>query len=407
MKNLFKFNDKLLLACIIVSSVSLCLILNCLIPAHKDLDCFIRWGNEILDMGPGKFYDYGYSFPTDYPPLYLLITGFIALICRKCSLTGRAEIFLYRLPSIIFFAMSILLVYKIINLLKVDKKYLLMAVLLFAFSGAIIGDILWGQIDVITLFFVMLAIYLFIKNKIFLTFVTCCLGLLTKAQFLFVLPIIAFALLLKMIKNKELFKIILYSAISLFIFWLGFLPFTYMHLSKFVGITYILQILSKQVGHFNNFCANALNLWFIMALNFRTYPVWYKYINYMLIFFLVVFVCVLYYKKQTNENLIILTSFLFTAIFMLSTNMHERYMIPVLASTIITAFIINNAKMHFINITFYIAQFINLVFSWVGGYYMPWIILPIVITGLSVIALVLFAIEIIRYSQQDHKKELT
>lgn len=146
------------------------------------------------------------------------------------------------------------------------------------------------------------------------------------------------------------------------------------------------------------FCANAFNLYRALNLNFVTYPDFYKYINYTILIAIYVFAAVSYIKRPTNENLIVLTGFVFAAIFMLSTNMHERYMLAAISPMLISTCILKSKKMLFVNYAFYIAQFVNTLFSWISAQWGLTAIVSITFSIVEIIALILFIVEIVKYS---------
>lgn len=370
--------------------------LSLIVPHHDDCYYFWRWGSDLLDFGATKFYSHSYGAANEYPPLTILICGLFSWFARIVHANEYFTYIIVRLPQVFFVLASIYAFFKLASNYTSFKNSLILTAI-FAFAPAIMITILWGQADCFTLFFVLAALLCFVKNKQFLTISMCALGMLVKLQFVFVLPLFALALLVRAIKEKSVGKLVGYFFANLAIYLLIYLPFS---IEQYQAHNYffIITNLFEQVGHYQMFCANAFNLYRALNLNFVAYPDFYTYINYTILIAIYVFVIVSYIKRPTNENLIVLTGFVFAAIFMLSTNMHERYMLAAISPMLISTCILKSKKMLFVNYTFYIVQFVNALFSWISTQWLLTTIVSITFSTVEIIAFILFVVEIVKYS---------
>ena len=371
----------------------------CLPAFHHDLDCFKTWGSNILDMGTGNFYEYGYDRPTDYPPIYMLICALMAAICRALNANAFWQDFLFRLPTVFIFVANIYLFYQIARHFKMSSKKSSILTLVFAIAPAIMIDIKWGQVDCFTMFFVMISTLMFLKQKYFASMICCTLGLLTKIQFIFILPVLGVAILYRYIKEKKIGRFFLNLLICLLIYFIVYLPFIYKQLGQ-GDIFYIFRVLIDQITHYQTYATNAFNLYTGLGLNGDIYPNWYYIINFIIIFVFVALSVFLVIKNPSDKNVVLLSSYLVTAIFMMSTSMHERYMLAVIGIMLIISHVINSKKLLIINYFFYFVQFINTYFAWYlyigNGFNHNWV--AILLSLLSVVMFALFTYEVIRYT---------
>ncbi len=381
----------------------------CLPAFHHDLDCFKTWGGNILDMGTGNFYEYGYDRPTDYPPIYMLVCALMAAICREVNANTFWQDFLFRLPTVFIFVVNIYLFYQIARHFKISSKKTLILTLILAIAPAIMIDIKWGQVDCFTMFFVMISTLMFLEQKYFASMICCTLGLLTKIQFIFILPVLGVAILYRYIKEKKIGRFFLNLLICLLIYFIVYLPFIYKQLGQ-GDIFYIFRVLIDQITHYQTYATNAFNLYTGLGLNGDIYPNWYYIINFGIIFIFVALSVVLVIKNPSDKNVVLTSAYLVTAIFMMSTSMHERYMLPVIGIMLIISHVINSKKLLIINYFFYIVQFINTYFAWYlyigNGFHHNWI--AILLSLLSVAIFALFTYEVVRYtfSKNDTKKDM-
>lgn len=351
--------------CLIIAIVSLvlCLILNIFCPSHFDINAFQNWGYDLLKYGPYQFYSHASGNPTDYPPVYLLLCGLMAVLCNLFHANFIWQRFFFRLPSVLIFFVSVFVFNKLIRHFVKSEKLISVLTFFFAFAPASIANVIWGQCDCFTMFYILLACLMFVNKKYLLTLLVCTVGLLTKTQFLFVIPVFGFAVLWRLIREKKLMLLIRDVAICFIVYFIIFLPFLMEKMVQGQPL-YLFQILFEQVGHFNTFSSNALNLYTGLNLNFVAYPNWYSYVNFAILIAIVVVSCFIIIKNDSDLNVVLLSSFILTAIFMLSTNMHERYMLGALGTMMIAAYGFNRNLLKVSNWMFYILQFINDGLSW-------------------------------------------
>jgi|GEM_PF-3669182 len=397
-----KTNYNLIIA---ILSLVLCLILNTFCPANPDLKVFQNWGFDMLKYGPYQFYSHAAGDATDYPPIYLLICGLMAALSNLFHADFGEQRFLFRLPSALILFVSIFVFNKLLKKFIKSEKTILILTFFYAFSPALIADVVWGQCDCFTSFYILLACLLFVNKKYFFTLLICTIGLLTKTQFLFVIPVFGFAVLWRSIKEKRLPLLFRDIVVCLLVYLGVFLPFI---LEKMINgqLLFLFQILFEQVRHFNRFSYNAFNLYTGLNLNFVIYPTWYFYVNVVIILSIVTLCCISIMKNDSDINIVLLSAFILTAIFMLLTNMHERYMLGALGSMMIAAYVLKNKLLLTSNWIFYVVQFLNIVFcgfSNGNGFDYNWV--AIIFSLISMVAFVMMLVAVIKQtSSQENQK---
>jgi len=136
----------------------------------------------------GKFLEQNGGFKgiatldSDYSAAYLYILAFLTYL--PASLLAKIKV-----VSFIFeYATAIIVMLIIRNIFKLNKKsylpYLGYGLVLFA-PTLILNGAVWGQCDIIHTFFIVLSLYLLIKNKYTLSFISFGFALAFKLQAIF------------------------------------------------------------------------------------------------------------------------------------------------------------------------------------------------------------------------------
>lgn len=397
-----KRKSMLILCGIAAGAFIITCILNIFIPPHSDIRYFKIWGNQILTSGTSSFYEKGFGSAAEYPPVYLIISACISWVCRITHANQTAENFFFRLPSALILIGSVFSFYHLARSFFLEKKSLILTAV-FAFAPAIIIDIVWGQADCFIMFYILSALAAFVKKKYFLTMLVCVLGVLTKLQFLFFIPLTGVAIFHRMYKEKKLKKLIGYISACLAAWIILYLPFTFKQI--FQGrFFYMFELIFSVFGHLGNFANNAFNIYTAIGLNFVNTQNFGGPIFAGIMLIVILCPVMLFIKKPTDVNLILLTAFTFTAAFMLMTGMHERYMLPVFGAMLIAAHIIKNKNLLIVNYFFYVMQFLNSLYAWAffriteGKFLLSRPVDAIVFSMLSVIIFGLFIYEVIKYA---------
>ena len=177
---LFKNNRKLI--ALILCGFAFRFILSFFGTVQLDQSSFIAWGNSLVNEGYKSFYN---SW-SDYLPGYLYFLWALAKFAPSVIIP---ESVLYKLPAIISDLATGILIYKILLKSK-GEKWGIVGAALYVFNPAIFANsALWGQVDSLTSFFSLFAIYLFPINY-WLSAISLSIGTLIKPQAAFIFPVI-------------------------------------------------------------------------------------------------------------------------------------------------------------------------------------------------------------------------
>ena len=381
-----------------------------------DTGCFCGWSNS---AGENLFDFYTKSW-SDYPPLYIAILSF----CGKLtSIFGIPQLIAIRIPSLLAEIGISLLIYRIStkNFTKTAGLFLAIA---FALNPLVLFDnAIWGQMDVVLAFFIVLAIYLLQKNKFVFASILFASAILIKPQAIFFLPLLIFAL----IKNKKILPFI-YSGLTgiatVFLIVLPFNKFQFQILTKgtespIVKFEYatskIIEIVNGALPFLKSFTAvafnlpvfrefiwlgdlflrtasgypyissNAANTYFLFNKNttedslyaIKALGINFSTLGLIFVGLIIIFGGIVYLRGKHNSIPWFTGVFLNVGIFMLATRMHERYMFTVVA-LIIIAYIYSKdlftpvllllfTLTNYINIDYVFTKFVMINYPWING----------------------------------------
>lgn len=342
----------------IVIFLSLCLLFVIYfwlsIPYYSgDVKNHLAWAKSLINLGPMGFFERDFKpfiYP-NYPPLAMWLFS-ISLFTYQHIVKWawdlnfaisffpsnllyflgweNLEIAFLKLPAILsVFGLSILLP----ALLNLEKKISLEEKLLVGGSfllnpAAFYLSGLWGQIDFLPIFFLILAIYGVYRKNIWLTPIGLSLGLLSKPTVLIFAPIILILLGKKF--NLKAFLIVV--CLTILIFYLFFVPFHRFSLNwPFQLYLDNLNIVARTTEE------NALNFWGLL-FNFQrvedsnkflilTYQQW----GYLLLALVMAVPLIKFIKSKLEITQTMSILYILSLIsFLLLTRMHERYLAPAL-----------------------------------------------------------------------------
>jgi len=154
-----------------------------------DMSTFQSWANNLASDGPWNFYNET-SF-TDYAPGYMYVLWFIGEANQILSFTPDQYEYILKLPSIVADIASAYLIYLMLARQKPGVRLGATALYVFFPAALWIGPI-WGQVDSILAFFLLLSVYYIGRDKPVHGAVAFTIGFLMKPQAIAALPFLAF-----------------------------------------------------------------------------------------------------------------------------------------------------------------------------------------------------------------------
>lgn len=310
-------------------------------PFPIDMQDWIAWGERLLAVGPARFYDPNVF--ADYAPGYLYVTWLTAAI--KNGLlpeAGRGTYYaLYRLPPIMFDLATGWLIYKIVQPFFARRSVPTLAAACHVFNPAImINSAVWGQIDGVFTFFILLSLALLLRGRAEWAVVSYVIAFMIKPQSISLAPLIGIVLLLRFPPRRWLTS----GAVGISLGFSLLLPF--FGLRSFLGLIEVLQGSVETYPYTSLF---TYNIWGIYGmwrddreLGFFGLPL--RSLGTLLYGVGLVYGIPVFVQQFRRSNTDTPTIFLFATYFtllpvMVLTRMHERYLYPALPLLLIFAFV--------------------------------------------------------------------
>jgi dolichyl-phosphate-mannose-protein mannosyltransferase len=290
--------------------------------ATNDFACFYGWFNTAAQYGPRVFYNMAWC---DYAPFNVYIFWAFGSVAKAFSLfeTPYMRHFIKVLPTI-FDVATAFLIFAFVRK-RFNFKTSLVTAAFYAFNPAVIFDsAVWGQVDAIYTFILLLSLMLLFKSKPKLSAVAFAIGLLTKPQSIALAPLLIFLILRKYGWRRLLMSLLTATATIFAVI----LPFEWSN-----PITFLWNIYFGAYSGYGETSVNAFNVW---ALGGLRQPDTQLFFTVGWIMFGVATAFILYdlhNRLDTSDELPILFAafMLFFSFFMLPTRMHERYLFPALS----------------------------------------------------------------------------
>lgn len=284
-----------------------------------DVGTFQAWSQQLAANGPWDFYDT--DFFTDYAPGYLYVLWFIGEINEQLTFTSGQYEYILKLPSIVADVASVYLIYRFLEDQRMEVR--IASALGYAlFPAALFVGAVWGQVDSLLAFFLLLTAYFIGRDRPVAAGVAYVVGFLIKPQAIGALPFLAFWVL-KNYPPLVWAKVIGVSALVVLVLITPF--FTSKPWELYDQLRY-----STDVYPYASF--HAYNFWGTFAylkpdnveyLGF-SYQVW----GIALFVITTLFIIYSLRNEEGPGALALGTALCVVAFFMFVTRMHERYLFP-------------------------------------------------------------------------------
>ena len=339
-----------------------------------DMNTYSAWMQRAA-QGLNGFYQEGYF--CDYPPLYIMMTGFFGWLCKLFGGGDYLTKLFVKMPGILAEGLIIYEMLKVYSKHYPKSKHASFAVTLALLPSFLVTGTYWGQTDSIFCYLMLLTLRFVMEDKLTLSALFFTLSALTKPQSFLFAPLFAVLFaksdsLVLIPKWKEKFHRVpkvLWNLIVTFIFALALMSISMIPFRG--GVPDLLFLISKYTETFSSYpyaSLNTFNLFGLLGGNmvdinkpflFLTYAKW----GIILMAACVVFALVLVWKNKDKKNLFLIFGTYLFAIVMLGSKMHERYwyFVPVL---LFLSFIVTGKKKYFGIASFLsISYFMNLMFA--------------------------------------------
>ncbi|SRR6266487_176749 len=311
-----------------------------LLPVAGSADLFLlrAFAERLADVGPHDYYLANYQH---YLPGYLYILwgiGELFQLTPVRTASDTTHIIILKLPANVFDSATAILVFEILR--KRSSGYLApLAAGLYLFNPAIFyNSAIWGQFDAVPTFFMLLAFYLFTKEKYEFSAAAMAISLLVKTQTVCLLPIYSLAFILRAPPKRVLISAALALAL------LALVPLPFFWTDPLLGLPSLVQ---HQQDYYSFDSVNAFNLWWILAgleVDSASYlglshQTWGR------VLWLIAQVAIGFWlvrRQRDDWSVYWAASLSLFAFFILPTRIHERYLFPFFSFFLISASVSRN-----------------------------------------------------------------
>lgn len=336
-----------------------------------DLGTNQGWGKSVVFNGVGTAYEkqVDNTMIPNYPPLSVEVFGGAAWFYKLLSPEFTSGTTLYRivikLPFIFADLGMALALFFVVKKLRSERAGLLAALLFVLHPVAWFDSAVWGQSDILFSLLSFLAVVLLAKERFWIGGALVALALLTKVQAVIFLPIIGLLLLQK---PWQLWKSLLGGLIATAVVTLPF--------ALRGTLTSILDPYLSAAGFYPDLTFNAYNFWWSMfpdgAGGHKDHDVIVGFLTYRhagLVVVSILYAVILWRlwrtlrtRKQVTlriEAVLTASALCVFAFYLFSTEMHERYLFPLMVFGLPLAFLRRENMMPYVVAS--LCMFVNLL----------------------------------------------
>ena len=296
-----------------------------------DIGCFSSWADRMAQIGPSGFYSKDYF--SDYPPLYLYVLYVIGFLKESFSLLplSPTHLFLLKAPAI-FADLGIgYLIYRSCNKLVGIRSSICLTSIYLLQPVVILNSCLWGQIDSVFTFFLLLVCLFLEKQNLLPAMLLFGFGILLKPQMLIFTPILIVGTIQYVYRGsfsmRMLMKASSYALLTIVLMILTAAPF---------GMENVISQYVDTVTSYPYASVNAYNFWAGMGLNWASQTTIFMGMTAKawgtIFIVLAAGISILLGLKLGNlhQKHAVIGAFLIITVFTYSVRMHDRYLYPAL-----------------------------------------------------------------------------
>lgn len=388
-----------------------------------DMNFWTTWTHKLLNSGFANFYvvEKG-GLQTDYLPGYMYILWFAGNIQALLANWGItvSDHFIFKIPAILADLGSTVVIYQIVKK-YFNGKTAVKAAALYAFNPAIFANsAMWGQVDGFQAFFLLLVLWLFIENNLFLASAFFAYAVLIKPTSIFLLPIVLFIAYQQFPKiniRLDKFNIVNYieklwvlsefkrALLGLCVFFLIIFALTMPFSGAKAPWNFIVERFASSIDQYKYASLNAFDYWALagkmwqddsitqMGITLKQWGlIMFGGVSLITLFFLHKY----RHTSKNRVNIILASAIIFAGAFDLLTRAHERHLLIALPFLAILAVV--NRKFLIAYIITSAVYFANLYFAYVWLTTGVWMVFDQytinLLSALNIVVLIFLMLEI-------------
>jgi dolichyl-phosphate-mannose-protein mannosyltransferase len=326
-----------------------------------DVNTFFAWADQAATYGLSSLYGNS-KFFIDYPPGYLYVLYVIGIIHKALDLHwgSSASLIVLKLPAMLADLVLAYIFYRMAWGKRTNSQgQALGAAALFMLDPATwVNSAIWGQVDAFFMLFILTTFLLQQKGHLAKASIILALAILLKPQALLFGPFILIDVL-----RRRSWKLLGQCLVS------GVLTIIIMTLPFGMGKGYgwLFELYIKTLSSYPYASLNAFNLLSLLGGNFiensqKVLGVSYQNMGLILMIASLLYVCYLYIRSKAQPGALFYIAFLFiTAVFVLTTKMHERYLYYGLPLALASYISLKDRRILGLFIGFSVTNFVNVV----------------------------------------------
>jgi len=346
-------DEKILMFTLLAVGLFLRIAASTLMDGHNDINLFKNWASTAANSLSQV---YSSAKSADYPPLYIYVLALIGKIA-KIPAFNSYYVLMLKLPAIIADIITSYFIYRL------GKKHFSGVVSIFLaafyiFNPAIfIDSTFWGQVDSFFTLFIVIAVFLLSEKKIAASSAVFAAAVLMKPQGIIFLPILFFEL----VRERNLKNFIYAIGSAMVTALIIIIPFSLNGQSPL----WIFNLYSKTISEYPYASVNGFNFFSLIGANYKNNTdnlFVFNYHTWGMIFIVVTtLISWFVYIKNNNRNFVSAIALLQIAgVFTFSVGMHERYLFPAVALSILAFIYLKDRRFVILSIGFSITSYINI-----------------------------------------------
>jgi Gpi18-like mannosyltransferase len=343
--------EKILLLSLLGIGLLLRIAAATLVTGHNDINLFKGWATYAA-TNLLQFYDGARS--SDYPPLYIYVLYLAGKIAAIPALSSYYTVLL-KLPSIITDIATSYLIYRMVKKHHTLETSVLLSSFYIFNPAVFINSTFWGQADSFFTLIVVAAVSLLSEKRPVPAAVLFAAAVMMKPQGLIFLPVLFFELF----RLKSLKTFVQAAAAALVTVAVITLPF-----STSKGPLWIYNLFAKTTAEYPFASVNAFNIYSLFKQNYvqdTTALLGLSYHTWGMIFIVAVTLLswFLYSRGRSERFAPAAALLLITGVFNLSTRMHERYLFPAVALSILAFIYLKDKRLLLLSAGFSATVYLN------------------------------------------------
>ena len=296
--------------------------------------------------------------------LYLLgLAGLLGRIFDGVGGTYYATMFFIRFACTLADIGTVILIYNLVKKSVGNVGGMVIAGMYAILPVVFATSSVWGYLDSVTVFLIVLTVSFMLKNDYVATAITFFVACMFSMTALFMAPVVLFYTIMQCIVNKKnIIPASIILVLSFFVFYAINVPFDYNNITDgqpFYCFTKAWNELYKTALY----SRNAFNFQTILGNNFATISTASIVVTIIFIVFLLGLVAFAYFKFKNRMNLVLMATAFINMLFVFGNNMNPVSMYVSLALMLIYAALNKEKRIFFSFVAFSVLMFINVSYA--------------------------------------------